>query len=273
MRCQTSPRRQDTDQGRRRQGTCSICLWNFPRIESKSQLNKMKIIFTPLFIVAIISCNTNQQPAKRKNFTSAAPSVLAASALNYDSCKKEISLLKQKKKIVWDKLSKAEKEKLFTAATTQTIIPGWIGTAWDFNGTTETPQKGTIACGYFVTTVLRDAGLPVARVKLAQCASEQLITALIQPKYIQRFSNTVIDVFIQSVQQQGYGLYIVGLDNHVGFIYNDGKEIYFIHSTFVGTRNVQKEKAASSWVLSQSKYKVLGKLSADENVLAKWIRA
>ncbi|MEO6254124.1 MAG: hypothetical protein ABIO79_12500 [Ferruginibacter sp.] len=47
--------------------------------------------------------------------------------------------------------------------------------------------------------------------------------------------------------------------------------IYFIHSTFVGTRNVQKEKAALSWILDKSKYKVLAKISADEKVLDRWI--
>jgi hypothetical protein len=81
-----------------------------------------------------------------------------------------------------------------------------------------------------------------------------------------------LEDFVAAVQQQGYGLYLVGLDNHTGFICNDGSEIYFIHSTFVGTRNVQKEKAAASWVLRQSKYKVLGKLSADEKVLERWMR-
>jgi hypothetical protein len=192
-------------------------------------------------------------------------------ALNYDSCKKEILLLKQKNKAGWNKLTKQQKEKIFTNAVTQNIIPNWIGTAWDFNGISQTPQKGSIACGYFVTTILRDGGLNIARVKLAQCASEQMIVSLIQPKYMQRFSNVTMLSFIQSVQKQGYGLYIVGLDNHTGFIYNDGKEIYFIHSTFIGTRNVQKEKAAASLVLIQSKYKVIGKISADERVLDKWI--
>jgi len=63
----------------------------------------------------------------------------------------------------------------------------------------------------------------------------------------------------------------VGLDNHTGFIYNDGNEVYFIHSTFIGTRNVQKEIAATSRILEKSKYKVLGKISADEKVLNRWI--
>lgn len=225
----------------------------------------MKIIFFPI-IFLFVACGNKAKPLPHQSLQA-----VATAALNYDSCKKTILLLKQKNKADWNKLSIPQKEKIFTNAAVETIIPGWIGTAWDFNGTTETPQKGTIACGYFVTTVLRDAGLPIARIKLAQCASEQLVTTLIQPKYVHRFSNVAIENFIQSVQQQGYGLYIVGLDNHVGFIYNDGTEIYFIHSTFIGTRNVQKEKAAASWVLRQSKYKVLGKLSGDERVLNKWM--
>ncbi len=113
--------------------------------------------------------------------------------------------------------------------------------------------------------------MKLSRIKLAQCASEQMIVSLVQAKYIHRYSNIKMGEFIQSIQEQGYGLYIVGLDNHTGFIYNAGKDIYFIHSTFAGTRNVQKENAAASWILQQSKYKVLGKISADEKILERWI--
>lgn len=231
-------------------------------------MHKMKIFFFPFIVLLFISCKGKEKHVKP---ALTEKSTLAASKLNYDSCKKDILFTKQKNKAGWGKLTNLQKEEIFTKAITQTIIPGWIGTAWDFNGISQTPQKGSIACGYFVTTVLRDAGLNVARVKLAQCASEEMIMSLIQPKYIQRFSNVATDNFILSVQLQGYGLYIIGLDNHTGFIYNDGKEIYFIHSTFIGTRNVQREKAAVSWVLRQSKYKVLGKISADEKVLESWI--
>lgn len=228
----------------------------------------MKALFPGIFLVVIFSCNSKEKQVKPLLHTTATAATIV---LNYDSCKREVFLVKHKNKAGWNKLSKVQKEKVFTTITTQTIIPNWIGTAWNFNGTSEIPQKGSIACGYFVTTVLRDAGVSLARTRLAQCASEQMITSLIQSKYIHRFSNVTMDNFIQSIQQQGYGLYIIGLDNHTGFIYNDGKEIYFIHSTFVGTKNVQKEKVAASWVLRQSKYKVLGKISTDENILSKWI--
>jgi hypothetical protein len=229
---------------------------------------KMKILIPVLLLLYCIACNTKgAKPISGRT----APVKNAAATINYDSCKKQISLLKQHNQAAWSSLPKQKKEQLFTHAVTQTIIPAWIGTPWDFNGTSETPGQGSIACGYFVTTILRDAGLPLTRVRLAQCASEQMMQALIQAKYITHFSNSSMQGFINTVTAQGYGIYIVGLDNHTGFIYNDGTDIYFIHSTFVGTRNVQKEKAAESKVLQQSKYKVLGKLSGDEKVLEKWM--
>ena len=201
-----------------------------------------------LFVLALLpfsSCTIKEKQIKQP-LQKPKPQSSVSTLINYDSCKVAIQINKQKQKPLWRSLSKTAKEKIFTSAVTETIAPAWIGTAWDFNGTSEKPRQGSIACGYFVTTLLRDAGLSLSRIKLAQCASEQMITSLIQSKYISRFSNIAMEDFIQEIKTQGYGLYIVGLDNHTGFIYNDGKETWFIHSTFVGTRNVQKENAATS---------------------------
>ena len=228
----------------------------------------MKLFLVFILLSSFTNCTQKEIKIADEKRTPPAPPI---AIVNYDSCKKEILLIKQKQKPLWGSISKIEKEKIFTKVVTQTIIPPWIGKAWNFNGISEKPQQGSIACGYFVTTILRDAGLNLARIKLAQSASEQMIVSLIQPKYIHRFSNVTMKVFLQSIQDQGYGLYIVGLDNHTGFIYNDGKDTWFIHSTFVATRSVQKELAASSWILERSKYKVLGKISTDERVLQRWI--
>ena len=224
----------------------------------------MKVLFFSIVVILVGACGQTKNPG--------ALSPVHLSKINYDSCKTAIGIIKSKNKTGWSKLPLQQKEKIFSKAVVETIVPGWIGTTWDFNGTTEIPGQGGIACGYFVTTVLRDAGLDLARIKLSQCASEQMILALIQPKYVERFRNAPMDNFIQSIQQQGYGLYIVGLDNHTGFIYNDGDEIYFIHASYVGTRAVQKDKAGTNPILQQSKYKVLGKISADERVLERWMR-
>src|SRR5678815_5098001 len=47
----------------------------------------------------------------------------------------------------------AQARTLVTRTIYSEIFPSWYGTAWDFNGTTEVPQQGKIACGYFVSTV------------------------------------------------------------------------------------------------------------------------
>ncbi len=193
--------------------------------------------------------------------------------INYDSCKKAIPIIKRQSRLSWAKCTKIDKEKYFTNAVTNTIAPAWLGTKWDFNGITEVPQQGSIACGYFVTTILRDAGLPIARVKMAQCASEEMVKSLVQPKYIKRFSNVPMAEFMNHLKINGFGLYIIGLDNHTGFIYNDGIDIWFIHASFVGTGDVQKEKAANSSILKNSRYKIIGKISEDEKVLDKWVQA
>jgi hypothetical protein len=213
--------------------------------------------------------------SKEKKDTSTAHhnAVSIAKNINYDSCKKAIAIIKRQQKAGWAKLTKLEKEKCFANAVIKTIAPAWMGTQWDFNGITEKPQEGKIACGYFVTTVLRDAGLPIARVKMAQCASEQLVTTMVQPKYIKRFSHVAMDDFMAQVKLNGFGLYIIGLDNHTGFIFNDGIDIWFIHASFVGTGDVQKEKAATSSILQNSKYKIIGKISADELALEKWVNS
>ncbi len=152
------------------------------------------------------------------------------------------------------------------------LLPQWSGTSWDFNGTTETPRTGKIACGYFVTTILRDAGFKLQRVRLAQQPSELIIKSLTMEKYIKRFSHASLDKFVTSIQKWGEGLYLVGLDMHTGFILHDSKGVWFIHASYIEPRVVLKEPAQLSPILKASAYRVLGKLSADDTLLMKWIQ-
>ena len=151
------------------------------------------------------------------------------------------------------------------------IFPSWYGTAWDFYGTTEVPQQGKIACGYFVTTVLRDAGWRVQRSRLAQQASENIILSLTTDPYVKRFRRVAITDFVTAVKTWGVGIYVVGLDIHTGFIVNTGAEVYFIHSSYVEPYTVVRERASESKILAASKYRVLGKVTADGRFIEKWL--
>ena len=153
------------------------------------------------------------------------------------------------------------------------VAPFWYGTPWDFNGTTEIPGEGKIACGYFVSTLLRDLGLKVERIRMAQQPSENIVKSLCSRQHIQRFRNASLDAFVDTIQEWGKGLYVVGLDYHTGFLYHDGSEVYFIHASYYIPKAVVREKARSSAVLNSSAYRIAGKASADHNLIRSWLKA
>lgn len=159
----------------------------------------------------------------------------------------------------------------FIKYITQKVFPYWYGTKWDYYGTTEMPQEGSIACGYFVTTTLRDMGVPINRVKMAQCASEEMIRSLVSKKNIHHISGVSLKDFEKKLIAYGNGLYIIGLDNHTGFIFINGNERLFIHSSGWFPFKVVKDVISESSVLSKSTYRVVGKISDDNDFLRKWV--
>ncbi len=162
-------------------------------------------------------------------------------------------------------------QELMRRSVAESVAPFWYGTSWDFNGTSETPGEGAIACGYFVTTVLRDIGFKLERVTLAQQPSETMIRSLVSGSHIKRYSDVPIAAFVDSVRGWGTGLYMVGLDCHVGFIVCDGDDVRFLHSGYVAPLCVVSEDADEAPILGASRYRVLGKLTGDPELARKWM--
>jgi len=164
-------------------------------------------------------------------------------------------------------LERAETYLLKTITTD--FFKQWDGTEWDFNGTTRTPRKGKIACGYFITTVLLDAGFKIPRVKWAQQASEYYITRFSSD--VQRFSNQTPESMKSYFLKRPDGLYIAGLDNHVGFVYKSGDEVTFTHASYYDPKiGVQTEPLIGDNPFAKSAYRVVGRL-LDEEMIEKWI--
>jgi hypothetical protein len=152
-----------------------------------------------------------------------------------------------------------------------TIFPAWEGTPWAFYGQSWEPRQGTIACGYFVTTTLHDAGLRLQRTLLAKQASEVIIKNLTAEPYIHRYRDLSQAEFVREVQQLGPGLYVLGLDYHAGFLrVREGGAVQMIHASYLGTGAVTLEAADSAEALA-SKYRVVGKVSADDALLRAWL--
>lgn len=246
----------------------------------KLSLVRIKLVISLLLLAS--GCNNQSQMATGENHQAPAIKSLAQSfpAADYQSTLKNLAAerlqLAEQYQQAANQIARKEilekaREK-FVASIDKEIFPFWDGTDWDFYGTTEQPGKGKIACGYFVTTVLRDAGVRVNRVSLAQQASENIIKSLTSEPHIRRFRNASIKNFVAEIRQTGGGLYVVGLDFHVGFILHDNAEVYFIHSSYVEPSEVIREKAVESTVLANSKYRVVGNISGDDQLLIKWLK-
>lgn len=151
------------------------------------------------------------------------------------------------------------------------IIPFWLNTEWDFNGTTETPREGAIACGYFVTTVLRHAGFKMDKYYLARQSSSKLIHTLCQAESIIKIRDNNFEALLQYFEQQAEGIYIVGLDKHVGFVIKSGGETHFIHSRQPRHIGVVKEKAQESSTLQGSSIYVVGNLLENPCLMHNWL--
>ena len=148
----------------------------------------------------------------------------------------------------------------------------WLGTPWDFNGTAKAPGEGKIACGYFVATVLQDAGFRVDRYQLAQQASGNIMQSFLAKNACVLTVGEDYLAFCSRVEKGEPGIYVVGLDTHVAFLVVGGGEGFrFIHSSGSRPWCVVAESGAEATVLQRSKWRMLGNLTADRAVLKRWL--
>lgn len=186
-------------------------------------------------------------------------------------------VIEDKRKVFQERYKNETKEiltssvNIFLFSSFDEFLSFWYGTPWDFNGTTQIPQQGTIACGYFVNTILRDLGFKIPRVYWSQQASEYFIKKLCLEKDIKRFNKAPLDDIINYLKQEGEGLYLVGLDCHVGFILYKNSTIKFIHSSYYKPEiGVISEPLKGYNPFYHSNYKVIGKLFGQQ-MLENWI--
>ena len=152
---------------------------------------------------------------------------------------------------------------------TSDILPAWNGTPWDYNGITRTPGQGKIACGYFVNTLLQDAGFRLPRIKWSQMAAEPITVKTCH--VMKRFRDRPVSEVEAWLRAQGDGLYKVGLDSHVGFIVVRDGLARFVHSNYYQREvGVMSEPLEGNNPLSHSHYRIVGRLLGDAMMIA-WI--
>ena len=146
----------------------------------------------------------------------------------------------------------------------------WAGTPWDFNGTSTTPGQGKIACGYFVTTVLEQAGVKVQRIKLAQQASANIVSTLARGSRVEWLRPADNAAAVAEIRTRfGEGLLVVGFDFHVGFLSLKGDSVQFCHSSYIQPATVTCEDPVASRAFASNTYVVADVLN--DGLLDDWL--
>lgn len=201
----------------------------------------LKYVTASLLMLLFLSC-TNQGPRHPKPFQHASKKVpfalLASSTQSYAEAKAQMLTLRNKtrQQLASGEIDSTQAGVQFTEALLTGLIPHWYGTPWDFNGYTDTPRQGKIACGYFVSTTLLHAGIALDRYKLAQQGPQDEAIALSLHKDYHTFSGFPAGVMAKKIDEElQEGLYFIGLgESHVGYLLKKDGELYLIHANYTG---------------------------------------
>ncbi|GJM33714.1 MAG: hypothetical protein DHS20C18_27150 [Saprospiraceae bacterium] len=190
---------------------------------------------------------------------------------SYEETKLEVKQIRLN--INENEISKDSLSTLFAELLINKIIPYWYGTKWSFEGHTSQPGKGEIACGYFVSTTLKDMGIVINRYKLAQQSpiNEARTLNILQP-VIEINKKSVKENIIALDSVTNEGVYFIGLDqSHVGYLLKKEGQLFLIHSNYLEARGVEIERLEISEVFSYFEKFYLAEISTNERLLEKWL--
>ncbi len=191
------------------------------------------------------------------------------SSLTYDQMKKRVKHIRQS---LSSEISNDSLSRLFQNILVEQVIPYWYNTPWSFEGHTAVPGQGEIACGYFVSTTLKDAGLNLNRYKLAQQNPLNEAQSLSLENTIKLIEHTSPEENIKTINFiTKEGIYFIGFDqSHVGFILKLEKQLYLIHSNYLNAQGVMIEKIEDSKVFAGYERFYIAELSTNKALLQKW---
>ena len=155
------------------------------------------------------------------------------------------------------------------------LIPHWYGTEWSFNGHTAIPKKGKIACGYFVSTTLRDMGLRLNRYKLAQKSpidEAKMISCGAVVNTITASNTSTAIQEIGKITQEGISF--IGFDEgHVGFLLKKEGELFLVHSNYLyPNAEVCMERLEESNVFKKFLTFHLVDISNNDLLIQRWLK-
>ncbi len=196
----------------------------------------------------------------------------------YDQAKAEVQARRSKYLNAYNSANSDQKKiilsqagKYLDSAVCDILFPYWKGTKWDFNGHTNIPNEGEIACGYLVSTILKHSGLNLNRYKMAQQSALSEIKTISGNNGAHFLGDNYEDA-LDKLKCYKSGLYILGLSNHVGFIRVKDEKVSFIHSTYLHPTQAINEKAEDSDAFTYSNVYYIGEISNSPQLIKKWLK-
>ncbi len=179
-----------------------------------------------------------------------------------------------------------EVKQFVVRAIVHDIIPGWLGMPWtmaiindglkpDAAFPFET-GKG-ISCSWFVVSVLRNAGLRFVNPRDFAGAVSIHIQHSLSPRQtgFKRFFSISPSTLKRKMQALGDGLYLIGLNCHIGFVYVEGERVEILHASYTAPQEVVIEPIDESAAVSNSERAgyVLSRLFSDDYLVDYWLSA
>jgi hypothetical protein len=160
------------------------------------------------------------------------------------------------------------------------IFPAWMGmpSGGGPQATASRPHEPGmyISCSYFLTAALQNAGLVLeSRARFAQAPAAWIERALLPPGgQIHRYGNLSGVELEQRLVGLGEGLYVVGLNIHVGFIVVRDGHAWFVHSSYTPPGTVVNEPVVESEAIALSRRKGywISPLFQDDRIVEMWLR-
>jgi hypothetical protein len=201
------------------------------------------------------------------------PKTYAVLVSELERWRKDLATRHKRAKSAAERAAVEHDARMILERTVPEMMRCWLGTPWDFNGTAAKPGGGRIACGYFVATVLKDAGFQVDRYQLAQQASGDIMRSFLEKDSCVLTVGKPYDAFTADIEKAEPGIYLLGLDTHVAFLVVRADGFRMIHSSGSRPWCVVDEGRAEAHVLQRSNWRMTGNLTADPKVLRRWLKA
>jgi hypothetical protein len=175
---------------------------------------------------------------------------------------------------------RAEARRLLEDAIIEDVFPAWLGMPWgmgsDSTATRPHEPNMKVGCSYFVTSVLLSVGVDLEnRFTFAQAPAIYIQRSLAPDEHsLHTYFSIPSERLRDKIAALGEGLYIIGLDTHVGFVVVRDGEVRFIHASYTGNRVVTVELLVDAVAIANSRPKgyFVTPLFQDARLLDMWLR-